>query len=94
MHAYIIYLATSIKRCTENDEKASAIVATSVTYCFLLRDHMNGFVLWTMLFVSMLLLVCGLAVDLGGAMLLAGFNTMTREERARYNIKEIASLWA
>ncbi|MCL2296199.1 MAG: DUF3784 domain-containing protein [Methanomassiliicoccaceae archaeon] len=66
-------------------------VATFVTYYFLLGDYMNGFGLWTILFVSLLLLVCGLAVYLGGVMLLAGFNTMTREERAQYNIKEVTS---
>ena len=65
-------------------------IAVCITYFFLLRDHtLDG--IWIMLFVSLLLMVCGLAVYLGGAMLLAGFNTMTKQERSQYNVKALTS---
>lgn len=44
-----------------------------------------------LLLLPLLLMVLGLIVYLGGFMLLAGVNTMTKEERSRYNMNEITS---
>ena len=51
----------------------------------------DGTYLLICLFTSMFMLVLGLVVYMGGAMLLAGYNTMSKEQQAKYNIDEITS---
>ncbi|MCL1811037.1 MAG: DUF3784 domain-containing protein [Methanomassiliicoccaceae archaeon] len=63
---------------------------TAILFC-LLRDSHSDSMLWMSLLFSLLLMSLGLVVYLGGAVLLAGFNTMTEEERSRYNMKEVTS---
>ena len=65
-------------------------VATGISY-YILCDKLNTFGLWMMLFSSLLMVVFGLTVYLGGIMVLAGFNTMTEQERSQYNIEEVTS---
>lgn len=55
------------------------------------RSSFSGVFLWIFLPVTFILMILGLVVYLGGIMLLAGFNTMSDEERAGYDEKEVTS---
>jgi len=52
---------------------------------------LDGSTLLILLFSSIFLMVLGLIIYMGGAMLLAGYNTMSKEQRAQYNVNEITS---
>ena len=66
-----------------------AVVMVAVLYFFDFDLDRSYYLIC--LFTSMFMLVLGLVVYMGGAMLLAGYNTMSKEQQARYNIDEITS---
>jgi hypothetical protein len=63
------------------------VVVTGVMFCFF-RDTYPGEIEGSIL-LSLLLMVLGLIVYLGGYMLLAGFNMMPKEQLARYRMDRI-----
>jgi len=72
-------------------------IAVCISYYLLLRDHLNTLELWMILFVSLLLLVCGLTVYLGylgGIMPLTPLNIVVvvmEQSQSQFKKKEIAS---
>jgi len=65
-----------------------AVVAAVMLY---LPDDYRVLVVWLWPLISSVLMGCGVAVYLGGHMLLAGFNTMSEGERSAFDMDRVTS---
>ncbi|MCL2146145.1 MAG: DUF3784 domain-containing protein [Methanomassiliicoccaceae archaeon] len=66
-----------------------AAVIAAVMLCIPEDDW--GMMVWLWPLFSSIVMVCGIGVYLGGYMLLAGFNTMSKDERSAFDMEKVTS---
>ena len=66
------------------------IAVAAVVMLYLPKEDVDA-MMWIWLLSSLIVMVCGIVVYLGFYMLIAGVNTMTANERSRYDMDKITS---